>query len=48
MSAEQEIADQLQIFEYEDCSNCGRGVEGHMAGVDGLGHGHVICTEDAY
>lgn len=48
MSAQEEIETQLGTFEYEDCSNCGQGVEGHMAAVDPLGHGHVICKDDAY
>jgi hypothetical protein len=43
--SDQEIYDQ---FEYEDCSDCGQGADGHLAGVDPLGNKHAVCKEDAY
>jgi hypothetical protein len=35
-------------FEFEDCYNCGLGIEGHMIGIDPLGNEHAVCKEDAY
>lgn len=33
-------------FEYEDCENCGQGLDGHTISPDPLGHAHVSCKAD--
>ena len=41
----QAVSDLVEAFDYEDCEECGKGVEGHVIGPDMFGLPHAWCKE---
>lgn len=41
----QAVADLVESFSYEDCHECGKGIESHVISPDMFGHPHAWCKE---
>jgi hypothetical protein len=37
------VADLVEAFSYEDCEECGTGIDGHLISPDMFGHPHAWC-----
>lgn len=44
---DQALESLMEAFAYEDCHECGRGIESHVISPDMFGNPHAWCTEGA-
>lgn len=42
----QAVADLVEAFTFENCEECGQGVEAHTISPDMFGHPHAWCAGD--